>query len=43
LRELPIQADYVGKFVPTASSERVVVELRPEPDDADRVVICEAA
>lgn len=43
LRELPIQADYVGKFVPTASDERVVVELRPEPDDADRVVICEAA
>jgi pyrimidine operon attenuation protein / uracil phosphoribosyltransferase len=43
LRELPIQADYVGKFVPTSSDERVVVELRPEPDDADRVVICEAA
>lgn len=43
LRELPIQADYVGKFVPTAKSERVVVELRPEPDGADRVVICEPA
>ena len=42
-RELPIQADYVGKFVPTAKSERVAVELRPEPDDADRVVICESA
>jgi len=43
LREFPIQADYVGKFVPTAKSERVEVELRPEPDDADRVVICESA
>ena len=41
LRELPIQADYVGKFVPTTPDERVVVSLRPEPDDADRVVICE--
>lgn len=41
-RELPIQADYVGKFVPTSSAERVVVELRPEPDDVDRVVICES-
>jgi pyrimidine operon attenuation protein/uracil phosphoribosyltransferase len=43
LRELPIQAEYVGKFVPTAKSERVVVALRPEPDGADRVVICEPA
>lgn len=43
LRELPIQANYVGKFVPTAKSERVSVELRPEPDVADRVVISEAA
>jgi pyrimidine operon attenuation protein / uracil phosphoribosyltransferase len=42
-RELPIQADYVGKFVPSANSERVVVELRPEPDGSDRVVICEPA
>ncbi len=43
LRELPIQADYVGKFVPTSKNERVVVDLRPEPDDADSVVICETA
>jgi pyrimidine operon attenuation protein / uracil phosphoribosyltransferase len=42
-RELPIQADYVGKFIPTTKSERVVVELRPEPDISDRVVICEPA
>ena len=43
LRELPIQADFVGKFIPTSRDERVVVELRPEPDDGDRVVICETA
>lgn len=42
-REVPIQADYVGKFLPTARLERVVVELRPLPDGADRVVICESA
>ncbi|HXW76662.1 MAG TPA: bifunctional pyr operon transcriptional regulator/uracil phosphoribosyltransferase PyrR [Candidatus Eremiobacteraceae bacterium] len=40
-REFPIQADYVGKSIPTTRSERVVVELRPEPDVSDRVVICE--
>jgi pyrimidine operon attenuation protein / uracil phosphoribosyltransferase len=43
LRELPIQADYVGKFLPTARTERVMVELRPEPDPTDRVVVCEPA
>jgi pyrimidine operon attenuation protein/uracil phosphoribosyltransferase len=43
LRELPIQADYVGKFVPTTKTERVDVNLRTEPDDADRVVISEPA
>jgi pyrimidine operon attenuation protein/uracil phosphoribosyltransferase len=42
-RELPIQADYVGKFVPTANAERVVVELRQEPDVSDRVILCEPA
>ena len=26
-RELPIRADYVGKNIPTASSERIVVSL----------------
>ncbi|CPO33738.1 uracil phosphoribosyltransferase [Staphylococcus aureus] len=26
-RELPIRADYVGKNVPTASNESIVVEL----------------
>ena len=39
LRELPIQADYCGRFVPTARSEHVAVELHAEPSDDDRVVI----
>ena len=26
-RELPIRADYVGKNIPTSSSEKIVVEL----------------
>ncbi len=39
LRELPIQADYVGRFIPTARDEHIHVELRPEPSDDDRVVI----
>ena len=42
-RELPIQADYVGRFVPTSRAEHVVVELRPEPSEHDRVVIYERA
>ncbi len=37
-RELPIRPDYVGKNVPTASNERVSVELR-EIDGQDRVVL----
>src|SRR5262245_40229647 len=37
-RELPIKADYVGKNVPTAISERVQVRLH-EIDGADEVVI----
>ncbi|MDQ6780575.1 MAG: bifunctional pyr operon transcriptional regulator/uracil phosphoribosyltransferase PyrR, partial [Candidatus Eremiobacteraeota bacterium] len=41
LRELPIQADYVGRFVPTARDEHVEVVLHREPSDADRVVIYE--
>ncbi|HXM19012.1 MAG TPA: bifunctional pyr operon transcriptional regulator/uracil phosphoribosyltransferase PyrR [Candidatus Tumulicola sp.] len=39
LRELPIQADYVGRFVPTSRDEHIHVELRPEASDDDRVVI----
>ncbi len=37
-RELPIRADYVGKNVPTATSESVRVRLR-ETDGADAVLL----
>lgn len=37
-RELPVQADHVGKNLPTASAERVGVLLR-EIDGEDRVVL----
>ncbi len=37
-RELPIRPDYVGKNVPTSSSERVSVELS-EIDGQDRVLL----
>jgi len=40
-RELPIQADYVGKVVPTRLTERVDVKLS-EIDGLDEVVIDEA-
>ncbi|WP_324717655.1 bifunctional pyr operon transcriptional regulator/uracil phosphoribosyltransferase PyrR [Carboxydochorda subterranea] len=39
-RELPIQADFVGKHVPTARRELVDVHIR-EIDGEDRVVILE--
>jgi pyrimidine operon attenuation protein/uracil phosphoribosyltransferase len=37
-RELPIRADYVGKNIPTSSSEKIVVEL-DELDKIDQVSI----
>jgi len=37
-RELPIRADYVGKNIPTSSSEKIVVELT-EVDSIDQVSI----
>ena len=37
-RELPIQADYVGKFIETRRSERVNVRFK-EHDDKDEVAI----
>ena len=40
-RELPIRPDYVGKNVPTSSTERVSVELI-EIDGQDRVLLDEA-
>ncbi|CAM3744745.1 bifunctional pyr operon transcriptional regulator/uracil phosphoribosyltransferase PyrR [Mesobacillus thioparans] len=39
-RELPIRADFVGKNIPTSSSEKIVVELQ-EVDEEDRVTIFE--
>jgi pyrimidine operon attenuation protein/uracil phosphoribosyltransferase len=39
-RELPIRADYVGKNIPTSSSEKIVVELS-EVDTIDQVSIHE--
>ena len=39
LRELPIAADYVGRFVPTSALEHVEVNLSREPSDTDRVSI----
>jgi len=39
-RELPIRADYVGKNIPTSSSEKIMVELS-EVDGLDQVSIHE--
>lgn len=39
-RELPIRADFVGKNIPTSSSEKIVVELQ-EVDEEERVSIYE--
>lgn len=39
LRELPVQADYVGRFIPTSRRERVVVAVHAEPSQADEVAI----
>ncbi|WP_110112900.1 bifunctional pyr operon transcriptional regulator/uracil phosphoribosyltransferase PyrR [Bacillus sp. CGMCC 1.16541] len=39
-RELPIRADYVGKNIPTAKSEKIVVQLN-EIDEKDQVAIFE--
>jgi pyrimidine operon attenuation protein/uracil phosphoribosyltransferase len=41
-RELPIRADYVGKNLPTARTERVTVRLL-ETDEVDEVVLVPAA
>ncbi len=41
LRELPVQADYVGKFVPSSRREHIDVVLSPERSDADEVVLAD--
>ncbi len=42
-RELPIKADYVGKNVPTASQDKVIIRLKEAGDDKDEAVISEGA
>lgn len=37
-RELPIRADYVGKNIPTAMTEEIIVEME-EKDGQDRILI----
>ncbi|MBQ0011129.1 MAG: bifunctional pyr operon transcriptional regulator/uracil phosphoribosyltransferase PyrR [Clostridiales bacterium] len=39
-RQLPIRSDYVGKNVPTSTSEMIQVQLN-EIDGQDQVVLCE--
>ncbi|HVA32817.1 MAG TPA: bifunctional pyr operon transcriptional regulator/uracil phosphoribosyltransferase PyrR [Candidatus Baltobacteraceae bacterium] len=39
LRELPIQPDYVGRFIPTSRRERIKVELSAQPAATDEVAI----
>lgn len=37
-RELPIRADFVGKNIPTAKTEEIIVEME-EKDENDRILI----
>lgn len=39
LRELPIQPDYVGRFIPTSRRERINVALAAQPAAGDEVAI----
>ena len=39
LRELPVQADYVGKIIPTSRREHVDVTISPQRSDDDVVAI----
>lgn len=39
LREIPIQADYVGRFTPASRKQRVKVVLSPQPSDSDEIDI----
>ncbi|MGH7756393.1 MAG: bifunctional pyr operon transcriptional regulator/uracil phosphoribosyltransferase PyrR, partial [Vulcanimicrobiaceae bacterium] len=39
LRELPIQGDYIGRFIPTSRRERVEVHLSKVFAETDRVVL----
>ncbi len=39
LRELPVQPDYVGRFIPTSRRERVVVSVHAQPAQSDEVAV----
>jgi pyrimidine operon attenuation protein/uracil phosphoribosyltransferase len=39
LRELPIQADYIGRFTPTTARQRVAVKLSKEASPDDEITI----
>lgn len=39
LRELPVQADYVGRFIPTSRREHIDVVLAPQRSDDDVVTL----
>ena len=39
LRELPVQADYIGKTIPTSRREHIDVVLSPQPSDDDCVAL----
>lgn len=39
LRELPVQADYVGKTIPTSRREHIDVVLAPQPSEDDSVAL----
>ncbi len=39
LRELPVQPDYVGRFIPTSRRERVVVSVGAQNSPQDEVAI----
>ena len=39
LRELPVQPDYVGRFIPTSRRERVVVNVSAKPAETDEVAV----
>ena len=39
LRELPVQADYIGKTIPTSRREHIDVVLAPQPSEDDCVAL----
>lgn len=39
LRELPVQADYVGRVIPSSRRERIAVIMQREPSGSDEVSI----